>query len=60
MAETWSREPTDDLFALVVEKAEWYSGDGVHFNAKGTAAPAEQVAKVMGDALGASRPRRTV
>jgi lysophospholipase L1-like esterase len=36
--------PTDDLFALVVGKPEWSSADGVHFNAKGSAALGGQVA----------------
>ena len=36
--------PTDDLYDLVKDKAEWYSRDGTHFNAKGTAALGGQVA----------------
>jgi lysophospholipase L1-like esterase len=39
--------PTDDLFALTADKPEWYSPDGTHFNARGTAAQAEQVAKTV-------------
>jgi hypothetical protein len=37
--------PTDDLFALVKDKPELYSNDGIHFNPKGTEALAERVAK---------------
>jgi hypothetical protein len=36
--------PTDDLFELVKEHAEWTSGDGVHFNGQGNEALAKQVA----------------
>lgn len=36
--------PTDDLFELVKDHAEWTSGDGVHFNGQGNEALAEQVA----------------
>jgi lysophospholipase L1-like esterase len=43
--------PTDDLFALVAEKPEFYGRDGTHFNPKGTASQAEQVAKVVGELL---------
>lgn len=45
-AEVMAKEkvPTNDLFALVVEKPEWFSNDGVHLNAKGSAAMGEQVA----------------
>ncbi|QJW94275.1 SGNH/GDSL hydrolase family protein [Frigoriglobus tundricola] len=44
---------TDDLFALTIDKPDWVSGDGAHFNQKGTAALAEQVAKAVSGALGA-------
>jgi len=44
---------TDDLFTLTVSQPDWFSGDGVHFNPKGTAALTEQVAKVVSGALGA-------
>jgi len=37
--------PTDDLFELTKDHAEWTSGDGVHFNAKGNEALAKQVAE---------------
>jgi lysophospholipase L1-like esterase len=43
--------PTNDLFATVIEKPEWYSPDGVHFNPKGTAALADQVAAEVRKAL---------
>lgn len=36
--------PTNDLFALVADKPELFSNDGVHLNAKGSAAMGEQVA----------------
>lgn len=35
--------PTDDLFELVEDHAEWTSGDGVHFNGQGNEALAKQV-----------------
>ena len=34
----------NDLFALVADKPEWFSNDGVHLNAKGSTAMGEQVA----------------
>jgi hypothetical protein len=37
--------PIDDLFALVEHHPEYYASDGVHFNAKGTAAQAAQVSR---------------
>ena len=37
--------PTDDLFELVKDHAEWTSGDGVHFNGHGNEALAKQVAE---------------
>ena len=36
--------PTDDLFALVIDKPELFSNDGVHLNPKGSTAMGEQVA----------------
>ena len=36
--------PTDDLFELVKDHAEWMSADGVHFNGGGNEALAKQVA----------------
>ena len=45
--------PTNDLFALVADKPELFSNDGVHLNAKGSAVMGEQVAaevlKLLGD-----------
>ncbi len=35
----------DDLYGLVKDHAEYWSGDGVHFNSKGIAVQAEQVTK---------------
>jgi hypothetical protein len=43
--------PTDDLFALVKDKPDWYAKDGTHFNNKGTEAQAEQVAKAIAGLL---------
>jgi hypothetical protein len=44
---------TNDLFALMIEKPDWFSNDGVHLNAKGSAAMGDQVAaevlKLLGD-----------
>lgn len=42
---TEQKVPTDDLFELVKDHAEWTSGDGVHFNGKGNEALAKQVAE---------------
>jgi parallel beta-helix repeat protein len=44
--EVMTREkiPVNDLFAILAEKPEWFSNDGVHLNAKGSAALGEQVA----------------
>ena len=45
--------PTDNLYGLVEQHAEWQSGDGVHFNGKGKTAQgtavAESVLKCLGD-----------
>ena len=41
----------DDLHALVEGKAEWFSGDGVHFNDAGRAAEVKQVAEAVGARL---------
>ena len=56
-AEVMAKEkvPTNDLFALVVEKPDWFSNDGVHLNAKGSAAMGEQVAAEVQKALGGSK-----
>jgi len=37
--------PTNDLFGPVEQHLEWFSPDGVHFNTKGKAAQAKQVAE---------------
>ena len=42
---------TDDLFGLVENQPDWYSGDGVHFNGKGKEAQAKQVAEFVGKFL---------
>ena len=55
-AEVMKREniPVNDLFALVAEKPEWFSNDGIHLNTNGSTALSEQVAanvlKVLGGA----------
>ena len=41
----------DDLYDLVKDHAEYWSGDGVHFNSKGIAAEAVQVARRITDNL---------
>lgn len=48
-AEVAAREriPVDDLFALLENRPEYYSGDGVHSNAAGIAAEGEQVARTV-------------
>jgi lysophospholipase L1-like esterase len=53
-AEVMNKEkiPTNDLFALVADKPELFSNDGVHLNAKGSAAMGEQVASHVLKALG--------
>ncbi len=43
--------PTNDLFNLVEEHPDWYSTDGVHFNAKGKEAHARQVAQSVLECL---------
>ncbi|QDT91750.1 SGNH/GDSL hydrolase family protein [Gimesia algae] len=43
--------PTDDLFELVKDHADWQSTDGVHFNAKGNEALAKQVAESVSQQL---------
>lgn len=37
--------PTNDLYALVIDHPEWHGRDGTHFNAKGTTAEGEAVAR---------------
>ena len=44
--------PVDDLFSVVVDKADWFSTDGVHLNAKGSTALGEQVAAQVLKLLG--------
>lgn len=39
--------PVNDLYSLIAEKPEWYSRDGVHLNAKGVTALANQVAETI-------------
>ena len=54
-AEVMAKEKiaVDDLFALVADKPELFSNDGVHLNAKGSAAMGEQVAAQVLKLLGA-------
>ena len=47
--------PTNDLFALVADKLELFSNDGVHLNAKGSTAMGEQVAAQVLKLLGGSK-----
>lgn len=44
--------PINDLFALVAEKPDWFSQDGVHLNGKGSTAMGEQVATDILNLLG--------
>lgn len=48
--------PVDDLFALMDGHPEYHAADGIHFNDRGVAAQAEQVAARIGAALDAPRP----
>jgi lysophospholipase L1-like esterase len=41
----------DDLFGLVKDHPEYYSKDGVHFNAQGVSAQASQVAQQILEVL---------
>lgn len=43
--------PIDDLFALVENNPEYYSADGVHFNADGVKVQSQQVAEAIKAAL---------
>lgn len=43
--------PSNDLFGLMEEHSDWYSSDGTHFNAKGKAAQAKQVAESVAKLL---------
>jgi lysophospholipase L1-like esterase len=56
-AEVMAKEkiPTNDLFALVTDKAELFSNDGVHLNAKGSAALGEQVAAQVSKLFGGAK-----
>lgn len=47
--------PTDDLFALVADRPEPFSNDGVHLNAKGSTAMGEQVAAEVLKLLGGAK-----
>jgi len=49
---TKEKIPINDLFTLVIDKADWFSQDGVHLNAKGSAALGEQVAAHILKSLG--------
>lgn len=51
---TKDQVPTDDLFELVKDHADWQSKDGVHFNGKGNEALAKQVAESVRKQLSAS------
>ena len=48
--------PVDDLFALMDGHPEYHAADGVHFNDRGVAAQADQVASRIRAALDAPRP----
>jgi len=37
----------NDLYGLVAQRQDFYSGDGVHFNEKGREVQAKQVADVV-------------
>lgn len=39
--------PTNDLFSLVIDHPEFFSGDGVHFNPTGQSILGQQVAQVV-------------
>lgn len=39
--------PVNDLFALVIDRADYYADDGTHFNAAGQAALGDQVAQAI-------------
>lgn len=43
--------PINNLYATVAEHPEYFAGDGVHYNGKGQAAQAEQVAMIIGKVL---------
>ena len=49
--------PTNDLYALLAGKPDWYSGDGVHLNAKGTGALATKVAETVAGLLPTPMPK---
>jgi hypothetical protein len=56
---TEQQVPTDDLFELVKDHAEWTSGDGVHFNGQGNEALAKQVAEsVLENLSSAELPKK--
>ncbi len=43
--------PVDDLYTLVKDHPEYWSGDGVHFNGRGIGAQAAQVSKRILESL---------
>jgi lysophospholipase L1-like esterase len=45
--------PVDDLYGLVEQHPDWFSGDGVHFNEKGREVEAQQVAEAILSCLSA-------
>ncbi|MCA9122928.1 MAG: SGNH/GDSL hydrolase family protein [Planctomycetaceae bacterium] len=47
---------TDDLFGLVENHPDWYSGDGTHFNGTGKEAQAKRVAESVATLLSAEGP----
>ncbi|MBN9119578.1 MAG: hypothetical protein J0I06_10555 [Planctomycetes bacterium] len=57
LAEVTAKEkiPTNDLFALAADKAERFSNDGVHLNARGSAALGAQVAVEVLKLLGGAK-----
>lgn len=50
--------PTDDLYGLVAEHADWYSSDGVHFNTAGKEAQGQHVAESVATHLKAQSTTR--
>lgn len=50
-----NRIPVNDLFALVIDKPDWFSKDGVHLTQKGSEALGQQVAELVRAALPPTR-----
>lgn len=48
--------PSNDLFGLVTDHPDWYSGDGTHFNGAGKEAQGKQVAESVLKLLGKTSP----